>query len=346
MAGASESKPMDDVNGRSNSRAAARFRAELRHRDAVDGALASDSFLRPSFTLEQLRTFLAVASREHVTHAAQVLGLSQPAVTQQIQLLERALGVPLLERIGRNIRLTGAGLEVAGACLLIMRALENLDGVVAAVRGLDLGSVTVGASYLAANYFLPSVITEYAAKHPRIKVTVVIGEGADVCQQVAAGELECGLVDGAPTPGDTNLVQSRVAATDVYLVANSQHAAGGTGDPGPEGVFHGARQLVWGPGSAIEAIAVEMLGEHYEPTRRLDVGTMEAARRSLLNSPGFIAAMPAIAVCDDLGSGSLVRLCANSVPLPVFAVRRRGPDAPAVEALWHALTRKAGLGVG
>lgn len=88
---------------------------------AARAPLASDSFLRPSFTLEQVRTFLAVASREHVTHAAKVLRLSQPAVTQQVQLLERALGVRLLERVGRSVRLTDAGVEVAGACLLVMR---------------------------------------------------------------------------------------------------------------------------------------------------------------------------------------------------------------------------------
>src|SRR5690349_24996235 len=57
--------------------------------------VVSDSFLRPTFTIDQIRTFLAVAAREHITHAARVLRLSQPAVTQQVQLLERALGLRL-----------------------------------------------------------------------------------------------------------------------------------------------------------------------------------------------------------------------------------------------------------
>src|SRR5439155_15646192 len=130
---------VEDNRGSSSSADRSRQPRGSRSDRACD-PLVSDSFLRPSYTLEQIRTFLAVASREHVTHAARVLRLSQPAVTQQVQLLERALGVRLLERVGRNVRLTSAGVEVAGACLLIMRALENLDGVVQAVQGLDLGS--------------------------------------------------------------------------------------------------------------------------------------------------------------------------------------------------------------
>ncbi|HET6214253.1 MAG TPA: LysR family transcriptional regulator [Micromonosporaceae bacterium] len=304
------------------------------------GPLVSDSFLRPSFTLEQIRTFLAVASREHVTHAAQVLRLSQPAVTQQVQLLERALGVRLLERVGRSVRLTGAGVEVAGACLLIMRALENLENVVQAVRGLDLGSVSIGASHLAATYFLPSIITDFVAAHPRINVGVVVGDADDVCHQVASGQLECGLIEGAPNPPGAGLVRARVAATEVVIVTHPRHLAYLRANHADD-LLCGTRYLVWGPGSAIETLAAELLGDQYEGTPRLQIGSMEAARRSLLHAPGFVAAMPSVAVKDDLGAGALVRVCPqNSAALPVFAVRRRGPDSPAVEALWQALIRR------
>jgi DNA-binding transcriptional LysR family regulator len=306
--------------------------------DRVDNPLVTDSFVRPSFTLEQIRTFLAVASREHVTHAARVLRLSQPAVTQQVQLLERALGVRLLERVGRNIRLTGAGVEVAGACLLIMRALENLEGVVHAVCGLNLGSVSVGASQLAADYFLPPVITEFASAYPRIDVGVVVSDPDDVCRQVGSGQLECGLIDGPPAA--TTLVRARVAATPVVIVAHPRHLdeVGTEDDP-----LCGSRYLLWGQGSETEAIAARLLGDSYERAPRLRIGSMEAARRLALKAPGFVTAMPLVAVSDDLGSGALSRLSRHSVMLPVFAIRRQGPDSPAVEALWETLTRRRPL---
>lgn len=317
-------------------------RARPKRRAADHDALVSDSFLRPSFTLEQIRTFLAVASREHVTHAAQVLRLSQPAVTQQVQLLERALGVRLLERVGRNIRLTSAGIEVAGACLLIMRSLENLESVVQAVRGLDLGTVTVGGSHLAANYYLPLVITDFAAAHPRINVGVVVGDAEEICEQVAAGHLECALIDGALSAPAPNLVRTRVADTDVVIVGHPQHAADVRQQPARE-VLRNSRYLVWSPGSPIELAAAKILGEHYECAQRLEIGGLEAARRSLLSAPGFVAAMPTVAVYEDLRSGALATLSDHTAPLPLYAVRRQGSDSPAVDVLWQALITKSAV---
>lgn len=153
--------------------------------------VVSDSLVRPTCTLEQIRTFLIVASREHITQAARTLGLSQPAVTQQVQLLERALGVRLLERLGRGVRLTGAGEEIAGVCLVIMRAVEKLESTARSIRGLEAGSLAVGATQVAASYYLSSALTAFSAAYPAIALDITIAATSDVCEQVACGVLEC-----------------------------------------------------------------------------------------------------------------------------------------------------------
>lgn len=297
----------------------------------------TDSFLRPTYTLEQIRTFLAVASREHVTHAAQVLRLSQPAVTQQVQLLERALGIRLLERVGRNVRLTNAGVEVAGVCLVVMRALENLEKVVQGLRGLERGSLTIGASELTASFYLPAVLSQFASTHPGITVGVVVAPGDEVCAEVASGHLECGLVDGTHE-AQPNLVRTEVDVTDVVLVSHPEHpfAGGANGSPS---VLRATRYLVWAPGSVTEALIEEALGDHCALASQMFVGSMEAARRSVLSSPHFLAAMPSVAVADDIASGVLVALGRNPRCLPVYAVRRQGPDSPGVEAVWQMMIR-------
>jgi DNA-binding transcriptional LysR family regulator len=307
--------------------------------------LASDSFLRPSFTLEQLRTFLAVASREHVTQAAKVLRLSQPAVTQQVQLLERALGVRLLERIGRRVRLTDAGVEVASACLLVMRSLEQVGAVARAARGLDIGSVTVAVSQLAADYLLPPVLADFIAVHPRIDVCVSVTGSEQVHDDVAAGQADCGLVDGPPPPPEFRLTSEEVATSEVVVVVHPRDVP----DPRPElpnGIPTSMHYLDWGPGSATEALVAQLVDEVTAGLPHLQLGSMEAARRLMLSRPGFVTAMPRIAVREELGSGALVTLCRHPDPLPVFAVRRQGPDSPAVEALWRALSRPAGAAAG
>src|SRR5437762_12082473 len=82
---------------------------------------------RPSFTIEQLRSFVAVAEHGHVSRAAASLFLTQAAVTQQIRNFEHALGLQLLERDGRGVRLTGAGRSVADTCRAALRAVEVVD---------------------------------------------------------------------------------------------------------------------------------------------------------------------------------------------------------------------------
>ncbi|WP_203930600.1 LysR family transcriptional regulator [Virgisporangium ochraceum] len=297
----------------------------------------TDSFLRPTYTLEQIRTFLAVASREHVTHAAQVLRLSQPAVTQQVQLLERALGIRLLERVGRNVRLTNAGVEVAGVCLLVMRALENLEKVVQGLRGLERGSLTIGATELTASFYLPAVLGQFAANHPGISVGVVVAPGDEVCAEVASGQLECGLVDGTHE-AQPNLVRTEVDKTDVVLVSHPGHPFATRTDFSRD-MLRSTRYLVWAPGSATEALVAEALGDHYGLASQMFVGSMEAARRSVLSSPHFLAAMPSVAVADDIASGALAVLGRNCGCLPVYAVRRQGPDSPGVEAAWQMMIR-------
>jgi DNA-binding transcriptional LysR family regulator len=322
-------------NGDRRSLTASSVDADRDGLDRVEAERTSGGFARPAFTLDQVRTFLAVANLEHVTQAARLLRLSQSAVTQQIQLLERALGVQLLERVGRNVQLTNAGVEVAAACLLIMRALDNLQNVVRSVRDLNRGAVSVGASQLAATHFLPGVIAEFARAYPQVRLAVVVASSDEACQQVASGDLDCALVDGTPPPV-ANLLQTWVAATEVVMVAHPSHA-GAVPDPD---MLNSSCHLVWSPGSASETLATRLFGEDDGRGPRVYIESMETARRLVRESPGFVAAMPLIGVHEDLVSGALARLGPRSETLPVFAVRRDGSASPAREALWQLLIRR------
>ena len=303
--------------------------------------LASDAHLKPLCTFEQIRTFLAVASREHVTHAARALGLSQPAVTQQVHQLERALGVPLLQRVGRNVQLTDGGLRVAGACLQVMRSLENLDRVAQSVRGLEAGSLTIGATRVAADYYLSGVLTAFASRHPGITFDIALANTTAVCAHVVQGDLECGLVD-APLPL-SNLVESAVANDEVIFVAHPRHPLVRR-DRVYRRDLTGSRYLVWEPGSATEYIAAELLGPGYEELSRLELTSLEAVRQSLLLGLGF-AAVPKISVAEDLRTRSLVRLPVPSRIRPICAVRRPGPGGTAIEAFWPTLSAAVRNGV-
>src|SRR4029077_12915338 len=100
---------------------------------------------RPSFSLEQVRSFVAVAEHQHISKAAASLFLTQGAVTQQVHNFEHAVGLQLLERDGRGVRLTDAGRTLAVACRAALRSVQVLEDSAESMKTLEAGPLPVGA---------------------------------------------------------------------------------------------------------------------------------------------------------------------------------------------------------
>lgn len=276
-----------------------------------------------------------MASREHITEAAKVLGLSQPAVTQQVQLLERALGMPLLDRLGRGVRLSEAGEDVAAACLLVMRALENLEGTARSIRGLEAGSLTLGVSQVAGSYYLSSTLADFSAAYPGVAVDIEINTSYEVCDQVLAGVLEFGLVDDPPR---TRLSSTRVASDEVVLTVHPTHPLAGREHVSPEGLAD-CSCLLWEQGPVSEAVPARLIGTLFQGLPRIRLANLEAARRMLLSGPSFIAAMPRVAIAEDVKRQVLAVVGRRVLTRSVCAVRRPGSAmSPAADEFWSVLT--------
>jgi len=172
-------------------------------------------------TLDQLRIFVAVAEREHMTRAAEALCLTQSAVSHAIMTLEQTFGLVFFDRIGRRIRLTQAGalfleearavLKRAGAAQQRMRALTTLDE----------GSLHLWASQTIASYWLPARINRFHEQHPAITLEVTISNTEDICQHLLDDTLAMGLIEGAVT--DTTLTTTPVATDQLLLVVAPEH---------------------------------------------------------------------------------------------------------------------------
>jgi DNA-binding transcriptional LysR family regulator len=147
-------------------------------------------------TLEQLRIFVAVAERQHVTKAAQALNLTQSAVSAAVTALEARHGVTLFDRVGRGVVLNQTGqifLEEARAVLARAAAAEAaLDDV----AGLRRGRLTIQASQTIASYWLPARLGAFRTAHPGVTLDVAIGNTAQAIEAVAAGAAEIGLIEG------------------------------------------------------------------------------------------------------------------------------------------------------
>ncbi len=287
---------------------------------------------RPSFSLEQVRSFAAVAEHEHISKAAASLFLTQGAVTQQVRHFERAVGLQLLERDGRGVRLTDAGRALAVACRAALRSVQVLEESAESMKTLQSGSLHLGASPTCASYYLPARLAGFTQLHPGIKLSMIVEPSAEINRQVIAGAVDCGLVEGKPDPELIALVLDR---DELILVAHRDHPLASLRRvTTAELARH--RYLGRGPAWAAEQNVREMIGEAFDRSEVLNLGHPEYVRAAALAGLGY-AALPRLAVAADLASGTLKRLPGRSSFRAISAIRRRDHGGPALEEFWQLL---------
>ena len=287
---------------------------------------------RPTFTLEQLRSFVSVAESEHISRAAAAQFLTQAAVTQQVRHFERALGLQLFERDGRRIRLTDAGRSMVEACRAALRAVEVVDDSALAMRNLRAGSLQVGASPTCATHYMPDYLARFTALHPGVALSMVVDTSSSLNRKVVAGTLDCALIEGAPEHG---LVCVEVARDELVLIAHRDHPLArldGITDADLEQHVYLGR----GPEWSAERTVRQMLGDAYDQVRAMNLGHPEYVRAATIAGLGY-SALSRRAVAADLASGLLKLLPMAPVTRPINAVRRGGRGGPAQEAFWDML---------
>ena len=172
-------------------------------------------------TLEQLRIFAAVAERQHVTRAAAALGLAQSAVSAALANLEAQHGTRLFHRVGRGIELTEPGRLFLPEALAVLARAATAAQTLAELAGVQRGSLTVHASQTIASYWLPRHLVAFHRAHPSIRITLQVGNTAQVARCVHDGTAELGFVEG--DVDDAALSRTVVARDQLILVVSPEH---------------------------------------------------------------------------------------------------------------------------
>ncbi len=168
-----------------------------------------------------LALFHAVAEAGSVTLAAERLRVSQPAVSKQILELEGALGVRLLERLHRGVRLTAAGRLLADYARRQHAVESEAARAIEEFRGLKRGQLAVGASTTIAAYLLPAVFGQFHRRYPEIELRVEIANTRDIQRHLTDGVIEVGLTEGVI---ETEDLDSRVFYQDeLVTIAPPRH---------------------------------------------------------------------------------------------------------------------------
>ncbi|HEY4761946.1 MAG TPA: LysR substrate-binding domain-containing protein [Thermoguttaceae bacterium] len=146
-----------------------------------------------------LQTFLAVQKHLNYTRGAKELLLSQPAVSRQIHQLERELGLPLFEQIGKSLHLTDAGRTLAREAEQLLGSLERVAEVVRAHRSAERGRLWIGASTTPGFYLLPPVLGRFHERYPHVELRYTVENSRRIEQKLLRNELDLGFVGACPS---------------------------------------------------------------------------------------------------------------------------------------------------
>ena len=150
--------------------------------------------------ISQLRAFIAVVDHGSFSEAARLLGLSQPAVTMQIQSLESDIGATLLDRRYRQIDPTEAGRVLIPRARKVLDEIEDARNELANLSGTITGRLTIAASTTPGQYVLPRLLGAYLREYPEVGVGIVVHDTAEVVEAVESGGAQLGMV-GAKVRG-------------------------------------------------------------------------------------------------------------------------------------------------
>ena len=148
-------------------------------------------------TLEQLRVFVEVAERLHVTRAAAVLNTTQSAASAALQALETRLGAGLFDRLGRRLELTQAGHVLLPEAKAVLAKVSGAEQALADLDSLLRGRLRLWASQTIAGYWLPPFLYRFHAAHPGVMVDLKVGNSLQVSRAVLDGAADLGFVEGS-----------------------------------------------------------------------------------------------------------------------------------------------------
>ncbi len=171
--------------------------------------------------LRHLRYFLAVADTMHFRHAAEHLHVSQPTLSHQIQQLEKELGTPLFDRIGKRVHLTVAGEIYRSHVQRIFLELDEAQVAVNDLDGMKRGKLYVGAVQTLNTYLIPPIINRFTTSHPGVFLSVEELTAHQIEEDIQRGRLKLGI---SFVPPSTREIDSEsLFEEELVLIVSSRH---------------------------------------------------------------------------------------------------------------------------
>src|SRR3954452_25310832 len=262
-------------------------------------------------TIRQLRSLAALAAKGSVTAASTQLGLTQPAVTQQLRQLQDLAGLPLLQRTGDGMLLTEAGKEVLALAERVEAAIADCQGSLDLLAGRTGGTVHLGA-VSTAKYFVPHAIAAFSKRHPEIEIKLTVGNREEIGEARHGNALDCAVM-GRP-PADVSVDVRQLGRNPHIIVARKGHWLEKDSGLNLTDLVH-ETFLAREPGSGTRTMMEGMFKRSdLEPIIGMEMSSNETIKQAVIAGLG-IAFISAYSVAHDLTEGRPPVLDVGGIPI-------------------------------
>ena len=263
------------------------------------------------YTLRQLDTFLEVARQLSVSRAAELLHVTQPAVSMQIRQLEEIVGMALYEPAGRKIRLTDAGLDFEAYAIAAVAQLKQLEDAMAQRRGLRKGRVTL-AIVSTAKYFVPMLLVKFRKRFPDIEVSLQIHNRENIMRLLSRNEVDLVIMGRAPDSLDC--IATAFATNPLGVISSPEHPLSRRRGA-PLSMLDGQEFVVREMGSGTRQAMERLFAANaIEPRIVMEMPSNETIKQAVMAGMG-LSFLSLRAIRHELAAGHLVLLDVAGLPL-------------------------------
>lgn len=263
-----------------------------------------------NYTLNQLQIFLKIVQAQSITKAAELLNLSQPAVSIQLKNFQDQFDIPLTEVIGRKIYITDFGREISEAAENILNQVQAINYKTLAYKGQLAGRLKISV-VSTGKYVMPYFLTDFIQEHAGIELLMDVTNKSKVVESLQNNEVNFALV--SILPDDLPIEKLDLLQNNLFLVGNKTPPLGH--DISPKEVFKNLPLIFREKGSGTRQ-TMENFIQRNELTvlRKMELTSNEAVKQALLAGLGY-SIMPLIGIKNELQSGELKIIPVGGLPV-------------------------------
>ena len=261
--------------------------------------------------LHLLRLFATVTRTGSFSRAAEILHLSQPAISKGVRDFEEQVGCRLLDREPKGVRPTREGQALARHAETLFAAERAAEEELRALRNLDSGTLRVGASTTIATYMIADDLGRFHRNHPNVDLHLVIANTRDIADLMLGHEIEIALVEG---PVEDDKLIARPWRNDVMeLIVGADHPFAAARAPLDRNRLDDEILILREPGSGSREVVAQALAAHgIAPARTLEIGSTEAIKQAVAAGLG-VSIVSTATVGDQVQLGRLKRVAIEGV---------------------------------